>query len=307
MLPTPDAYRSRVHKLLRRWDPRGLFYSKAQCATAVARLEAPHDISTAAELAHAQKVCDAAVHPVLNQPIPSAFRVCSLLPVTYGLSLAMISTAKLATPTLFYHWLYQTHSAATRYCNYADTSRPLSVERMTAAYAASTAAAWGIALGSASIVHRIPRLAMLGMAVPHGAVACAGAISTVMNSEVELREGVAVHGADGREVGVSRAAAREVVKNAVLLHGVLVPACALLLPVITSHSLIVPRLVRAKNARMIWPASAAVVGVCCCVITPLAAALVSPTVSLPPHAPLEPELEARRKPGETLVSSRMLY
>ena len=47
---------------------------------------------TAQELQEAQRVCDAAVHPVLKEPIPSAFRVCSFLPVTYGLSLAMIST-----------------------------------------------------------------------------------------------------------------------------------------------------------------------------------------------------------------------
>ena len=307
MLPTSsEEYRERVHKLFRRWSPSGLFVTRAQANAAIEILDSP-EICTEAELAKAQRICDAAVHPVLKQPIPSAFRVCSFLPVTYGLSLAMISSARLHMPTLFFHWLYQTHSAATRYCNYADTSRPLSVERMTAAYATSTAAAWGIAVGMSAVVERVPRLAMLGMALPHGAVACAGAVSTVMNAEVELREGVAVHGDDGREVGVSRIAARETVKHAVLLHGLLVPACALLLPVVASHRFIVPRLLRSQNARLIWPTSAAVVAGCCGVITPLAGALVSPTVALPPSTLLESELEARRKPGETLVSSRALY
>ena len=41
-----------------------------------------------------------------------------------------------------------------------------------------------------------------------------------MNAEVELREGVAVHDAHGKEVGVSVAAAKQTVSRAVLLHGV---------------------------------------------------------------------------------------
>lgn len=302
------SYETRVRKLFRRWDPRGLFVSDAKASIAVARLEAPPHLSTQRDLDEAQRVCDAAVHPVLKQPIPSAFRVCSFIPVTYGLSLGMISLAKLYSSTLVFHWLYQTHSAATRYCNYADTSRPLSVQRMGTAYAVSTAAACGLAVGMSALVHRMPSLRLLGMVVPHCAVASAGALSTVMNEEVALQEGVMVHDANGRECGVSRVAARETVKQAVMLHGLLVPGCALLLPVVASHALITPRLLAARAHRYVWPASAAVTALSCFVITPLAAALVSPAVTLPPGAPiLEPEVEARRPDGGTLVSSRPLY
>ena len=44
-----------------------------------------------------------------------------------------------------------------------------------------------------------------------------------MNSEAELTEGIAVHDEDGQSVGVSRAAARESVQQAILLHGILIP------------------------------------------------------------------------------------
>ena len=328
------AYRDNVRALLRRWDPRGLFVTRAQADAAVARLAAPPELSTPRELDRARWVCDAAVHPVLKEPVPSAFRVCSFMPVTFGLSLAMISTARLYTSTLFFHWLYQSHSAATRYCNYADTSRPLSVERMRAAYAASTAAAWGIALGSVALVSRVPRLAPLGIIVPHGAVASAGAVSTtataykstppcsharacislslssqvstIMNAESDLQEGVPVHDADGRVVGTSKVAARETVKSAVLLHGVLIPGCALLLPVVAMNAVIAPRLLKAKMARHIWPVSAALTGVCCAVVTPLVGALVPPVVSLPADSvPLEPGI--RGEDGKALFSSRRLY
>ena len=304
------SYSDRVRRLLRRWDPRGLLVTRSQAMAAVARLDAPPDLSTAKELEHARWVCDAAVHPVLKEAVPSAFRVCAFLPVTYGLSVAMISSARLYASTLAFHWLYQTHSAATRYCNYADTSRPLSVERMGGAYAASTAAAWGVALGSAALVNRLPRLRLLGMVVPHGAVACAGAVSTVMNAETELREGVAVVDASGKVAGVSRAAALATVQSAVLLHGVLVPGCALLLPVVTTHAVLSPWLMRTGRARFVWPASAALVAGCCAVVTPLVAALVPPIVALPPEKPLEPEVrrptDAAGRPA-MLFSSRPLY
>ena len=127
-----------------------------------------------------------------------------------------------------------------------------------------------------------------------------------MNAESDLQEGVAVHDADGRVVGTSKAAARETVKSAVLLHGVLIPGCALLLPVVAMNAVIAPRLLKAKMARHIWPVSAALTGVCCAVVTPLVGALVPPVVSLPADSvALEPGI--RGEDGKALFSSRRLY
>ena len=309
----PDSgYRWNVRALFRRWDPRGLLITDKQAHAAVALLRNPPsgDEAMAHERSRAELVCDAAVHPVLEQPIPSAFRVCSFMPITGLLSLGMISTHS-PIATLLYHWLYQSHSAATRYCNYADTSRPLDARRMAVAYAASTGAAWAIALASIGLVHRVPRLRAVGMVVPHLAVASGGAISTVMNAEAELAEGVGVQDAvTGEELGVSRAAARATVERAVLLHGVLVPSCALLAPVLAMRTIVFPRLQRIATPAALWTSSMALVVGGVGVLTPFVAALVPPTVPLQPRD-LEEELQPRLRDGSgaprKLVSARRLY
>jgi hypothetical protein len=336
------SYRARVERLFRRWDPRGLLYSQEKCAAAVARLKAPVALaadtassssgsskgsssrsssslsvqqrlalSEQAERDRARRICDAAVHPVLEQPIPSAFRVCSLLPITSLLSLAMIST-KSAAATVLYHVVYQTHSAATRYCNYADTTRDLDASRMQLAYATSTAAACTIAVGASRLLTRLPSLKLVGLVVPHTAVACAGAVSTVLNAEVELREGVPVRNSSGEDLGLSVSAAKQTIRQAVLLHGVLVPACALLLPVAAVRTLVAPRLLK-RSPHLLWPAASAVVVGCGFFATPVVSAIVPPVVELDPRS-LEPELLLRGAGGRgeggeqgALYSARELY
>ena len=294
--------RERVKRLLHRWDLRGLRINDAQAKAAVDVLKTPGG-RRATDIEKAQRICNLAVHPVLEQPIPSAFRVCSLLPVTAFCSIAMIST-KSFFGSIFLHWMYQTHSAGTRYCNYADTSRDLDPKRMAMAYAASTVAACGVAIGANSLAARIPRLRLVGLIVPHTAVACAGAISTVMNAEVELREGIRVHDAHGVQHGVSVAAAQTTVTQAVLLHGVLVPSCALLLPVAAMRGFLYPRLM-ATAPHMLMPAATATVVGSTCLITPLAAACVPPIVELSADR-LEPELQ---QPGASsvLYGGKALY
>lgn len=300
------GYFGRLQKLLRRWDPRGVLVSDVRALAAVEKLRDPRHES-AADLNHAQWVCDAAVHPVLQQPIPSAFRVSSFVPITASLSLGMIST-KAPLATVLLHWVYQSHSAATRYCNYADTSRPLDARRMLQAYGASTGVAAALSLISIALTARVPSMRTLSMIVPHSAVAGAGALSTVMNAEVELREGVPVVDAAGTERGVSRIAARATIERAVLLHSVLVPGCALLAPVLAMRMFVVPRLM-SKSPELLWPSAAALVFGGVGVLTPVVAACVPSMVRLDTAA-LEPELSALRdKDGGPLHlwSAKALY
>ena len=205
--------------------------------------------------------------------------------------------------------LYQSHSAATRYCNYADTSRPLDSKRMLDAYAISTAAACSIAVGSLFAVARAPWLRPLGLVVPHAAVCVAGAASTVLNNEADLAEGVQVSDAAGKVRGLSQQAAREGVGRAVLLQSVLVPGCALLAPVLAMRSLVVPRLMYTRPLAL-WPISAVLVAGGVCVLTPAAAAMIPRRVAVPASR-VEPELRQLRdeagQPVELLYSSRILY
>ena len=71
-------------------------------ANAAARLlrERPADASLDS-LIEAERVRKAALHPVLQQPIPSAFRHGSFMPITAGLALGMVS-ARSSSALLLY-------------------------------------------------------------------------------------------------------------------------------------------------------------------------------------------------------------
>ena len=303
-MTTNEPYSDRLRRVLRRWDPRGVFVGDAKALAAVSVLKAPQN-HTDAQLAHARWTCDVAVHPVLEQPIPSSFRNSAFMPVTAILSLGMVSSSK-PLGVLACHWLYQSHSAATRYCNYADTARPLDGQRMLAAYGLSTGVACGIALAAVAEVRRAPSLRALGLIAPHSAVCAAGALSTYLNNEADLAHGVEVTDAAGAPLGVStsgrgRRAARRASPE---WRSAAVP---LLLPVPAMRGLVVPRLWKSHPDKL-WPISAALVAGGVCVATPAAAASMPAVVSLPVDD-LEPE-GARREGAtgvETVYSSRVLY
>lgn len=303
---TSESYSERLRRLLRRYNPVGVLISDRKVYAALETLRSTN--ASEKQLDYARWVCDTAMHPVLQQPIPSAFRLSAFAPVTALLALGMVSN-KSPLGLVFYHWLYQSHSAGTRYCNYADTSRPLDSKRMLTAYAVSTGAACSIALGALAAVKRAPRLQPIGLVVPHLAVCVAGAASTVLNNEQDLLHGVQVTDASGRSLGVSRHAAREGVERAVLLQSLLVPTCALLVPVLTMRTLVVPRLMH-TNPLMLWPTSAALVLGGVCGLTPAAAAAVPRHVTLPRER-VEPELQALvdegGRPVQEFHSTRVLY
>lgn len=174
-----EPYPARLRRLLRRWNPSGMLVSDAKAHAATKLLSDPRAASfaEASEVEAARCTFEAAVHPVLQQPVPSAFRICSFVPVTTIAAIG-ISSSGSAAGTLFWHWFYQSHSAAVRYCNYADTSRDLDPRQMTAAYAVSTASACAIGLGA--LHSRLPR--RLTLAAPHLALCFAGGLSTWINS-----------------------------------------------------------------------------------------------------------------------------
>ena len=304
-MSTNEPYSDRLRRVLRRWDPRGIFVGDKRAYEAVSVLKTPQN-HTDAQLAQARWTCDVAVHPVLEQPIPSSFRNSAFMPVTAILSLGMVSSSK-PLGVLACHWLYQSHSAATRYCNYADTARPLDGQRMLAAYGLSTGVACGIALAAVAAVRRAPSLRALGLIAPHSAVCAAGALSTYLNNEADLAHGVEVTDAAGAPLGVSRRAAEAGVMRAAILQNGVVPLCSLLLPVLAMRGLVVPRLWKSHPDKL-WPISAALVAGGVCVATPAAAAAMPAVVSLPVDD-LEPEVRAAAKARgvDTVYSSRVLY
>lgn len=311
-----EPYSDRLRRLFAKWNPMGMIVSDAKARSAVRLLADPRAsaLATPSELEEARWVRDTAVHPVLNQPIPSAFRACSFMPVTACAAIGL-SSAGSAAGTIFWHWFYQSHSAATRYCNYADTTRDLDPRRMMGAYAASTAAACAIGVGALRVASLSPRLRAVSVAAPHMALGCAGALSTVLNNEPQLRDGMPLVDAEGRTLGLdSRAAAAATVARATLLQAVLVPSCALLAPTLLVRWLVTPRLWMSAPHLLPLAASATILG-SVFVLTPLAVAAV------PAHVPiaiedLEDEIRLelqRRAAGDQwdgagrVFSGRVLY
>ncbi|KAL1523779.1 hypothetical protein AB1Y20_018703 [Prymnesium parvum] len=301
-------FSARLRRISARWNPRGVLISDAQAHEALRVLNTRTPATPAAALVDAERVCRAAVHPVLCQPIPSAFRHASFLPTTSALALGMV-LGKSPLTLLGCHWLYQSHAAGMRYCNYADTSRPLDGALMLKAYALSTLAACGVALFSGKLVARAPRLRLLGSTLPHAAVASAGAVSCVMNASHELEAGTGFSDAEGTLLGKSRAVARASVCQAVLFHAALVPACALLVPVITLRALM-PYLLRTSPV-LVTPVSATLTTCCTWCLTPLAAAMVPNTISIPFSAlELDNQEKVKAAIGKEptrVYSDRLLY
>ena len=157
----------------------GLLADKRRCA-----------LASEEELADARWVYDLTVHPVLDQPIPSAFRACSFIPMTTFAAIGLAAAPSSTAAAFGAHFFYQSHSAAMRYCNYEDTSRPLDPNLMLGAYAASSSAACAIGIAGVLLAPRVPMaLRTAAQAAPHIALGCAGALSTVMNNGPLLTHG----------------------------------------------------------------------------------------------------------------------
>lgn len=145
---------------------------------------------------------------------------------------------------------------------------------MLGAYAASTAVACGIGLGALRLTSASPRLRAASLVAPHVALGCAGALSTVLNNQPQLNEGVSLIDEEGLEIGVrSRSAAASTVARATLLQGLLVPSCALLVPTLLFRRLLLPRLWMSAPQLLPLAASATIMG-CVTVLTPLTVAMV---------------------------------
>eukprot|EP00966_Prymnesium_polylepis_P084878 1965209-Prymnesium_polylepis.1 len=86
------SYRERLRRLAARWNPGGVLIGDARAHAAVKLLRERPEGTPVASLVEAQRVYKAAVHPVLDQPIPSAFRHSSFLPITSILALGMVAS-----------------------------------------------------------------------------------------------------------------------------------------------------------------------------------------------------------------------
>ena len=84
-----DTYRERLRRLLYRYHPAGVLLSDTEVHAAAETLRSSR--ASAKETERAHWICDSAMHPVLQQPIPSAFRLSAFAPITTACALGMVS------------------------------------------------------------------------------------------------------------------------------------------------------------------------------------------------------------------------
>lgn len=198
-------------------DPRTLLFTQedAKSAERLLRLhelgEAPEG-TTDADLWHARRVLESALHPDTGEPIFPLFRFSAFVPVNMVIVTATITPAVISSfpATAFVHFLNQTYNAAINYAN-RNASNPVPTARLAEGYAGAVATSLSIGMLSTALTKRVAARAGGGGAaasiirstLPFLAVSLAGASNVLLMRRNELTTGVDVFDDDGKELGKS--------------------------------------------------------------------------------------------------------
>lgn len=197
-------------------DPRTLLFTDEEAKSAERLLklheagEAPEG-TTDADLWHARRVLESALHPDTGEPIFPLFRFSAFVPVNMVIVTATITPAVISSfpATAFIHFLNQTYNAAINYAN-RNASNPVPTARLGEGYAGAVATSLSIGMLSTALTRRAAARAGGGAAaavirstLPFFAVSLAGASNVLLMRRNELTTGVDVFDDDGRDLGKS--------------------------------------------------------------------------------------------------------
>lgn len=313
-----EGYPARIRHLLGAWDPSLLLVQRPAIerarwvvGQAAAGQLAPR--TAARELERSERIVADAVHPVTSEILPSFMRRSSTVPVNSVLAAAMLSTSSVWGTALL-HIYFQTYSSLVRYANHADARHPLDPARLWAGYGLATGAAVAIGVGANRALRDAPpALRPLRMAVPHLAVACAGAVGLYLHNAPDALDGVELVDARGEVRGVSVEAGKRTLGHALLLHAAALPACQLLLPPLLMRYGVSPTLASFKGLARLslaFPLALGTTFACVAGLAPLAAAAFPRHVAFDVRS-LEPELRGLKgeggEPLAVLYSRKALY
>lgn len=313
-----EPYWSRLRHIFGAWDPSLLLVSRADIERAkwiVDQAAAGHLAARtqARELERAERIVADAVHPVTSDILPNFVRRSNTIPANSLLAAAMLSTSSVSGTALL-HIYFQTYSSLVRYANHSDTRHPLDPTRLWMGYGLATGAAVAIGVGASRLLREAPpALRPLRMAVPHLAVACAGAIGIYLHNAPDAVDGIELVDRRGEVRGVSAVAGKRTLAHALALHAIALPTCQLLLPPLLMRYGVSPSLSSFKGLSRLslaFPLALGTTFACVAGLAPLAAA------AFPRHvafnvADLEPELRGLRdekgEPVPVLYSRKALY
>lgn len=198
-------------------DPRTLLFTDAE-AKAAERLLQLHekgevpDGTTDADLWHARRVLESALHPDTGEPIFPLFRFSAFVPVNMVIVTATITPAVMSSfpATAFVHFFNQTYNAAINYAN-RNASNPVPNARLAEGYAGAVVTSLSIGMLSTAATKRVAAragggggaAAVIRSTLPFLATALAGASNVLLMRRNELTTGVDVFDDLGRDLGKS--------------------------------------------------------------------------------------------------------
>ncbi|CAM9450950.1 unnamed protein product [Pylaiella littoralis] len=198
-------------------DPRTLLFTLEE-AKAAERLLKQHELgeaptgTTDADLWHARRVLESALHPDTGERIFPLFRFSAFVPVNMVIVTATITPAVISSfpATALIHFMNQTYNAAINYAN-RNASNPIPQARLAEGYGGAVATSLSIGMLATALTKKVaraggagsPAAAVIRSTLPFLAVSFAGASNVVLMRRNELTTGVDVYDDEGKDLGKS--------------------------------------------------------------------------------------------------------
>ncbi|KAL5470683.1 hypothetical protein EMCRGX_G028688 [Ephydatia muelleri] len=265
-------------------DPRTLLTTERQLREAVRLLRDFEEGRTGPEITsqqlwEAQKIKQAIIHPDTDKKIFMPFRMSGFVPFGTITVVGLLLPNQTFPQMIFWQWLNQTHNACVNYAN-RNATKATPTSKFIQGYIGAVSAAVGIAVLLSALVKRAqafqPTTKMLIQRfVPFPAVATANIINVFLMRNHELKEGIAVTDAEGREVGFSVIAAKKAVTETAITRAIL-PAPILVIPPLIMTQLEKTNLFKARP-RLYLPVQVVICVACFAIALPVTIALFPQT------------------------------
>jgi len=221
------------------------------------------------------------------------------VPIATGLLMA-----KTTAGSVFMQWLNQTYNVVNNYVNRAGPT--VEMGPLIQSYALAVSSACGVAIGAGRLLAAYPALLTVGPFVPYLATITAGSANVAFSRMDEVRNGIDVADADGKNVGRSISAGQTAVFKTVTTRSMFLPIFPLLIPPTTMKIMLGSGILAAGSITAI-AFEVSLIAVCMGIGLPVALALQPLTMELPVSG-LEPEFQSLKdksgKPIEFVYASK---
>lgn len=252
------------------------------------------------EIWAAKQLYDSAFHCQTGEKLFLPGRMSFQVPGNMVITGCMMTFYKSIPAVVFWQWANQSFNAIVNYTN-RNASAGVTNEQLGYAYCAATSASVATALGFNAAIARSPALAagIIGRFVPLLAVAAANCVNIPLMRAQEIKAGITIQTADGKDAGSSGIAAQHAIAQVVPSRiGMAVPG--MFIPPLVMASL-EKSATYIKNPWLKAPTTVLLTGFCLTFSTPLCCALFPQKATIQLNQ-LEPKLQEdvkKKFPGQT--------